>query len=64
MLNFLSRIDRYMASNMREHGRYLLELQPIDDKAPPERAPQRGGAIERARGAGRTPRKQVATEQT
>jgi hypothetical protein len=33
MLNLLSRIDRYMTSNMYEHGRYLLELEPLDEHA-------------------------------
>lgn len=33
MLNFLSRIDRYMTDNMHEHGRYLLGLESLDEHA-------------------------------
>ncbi|MDX3967985.1 MAG: hypothetical protein QHD01_15455 [Bradyrhizobium sp.] len=33
MLNFLTRIDRYMTSNMHEHGQYLLGLKSLDDDA-------------------------------
>lgn len=33
MLNFLTRIDRYMTSNLHEHGQYLLGLKSLDGHA-------------------------------
>ena len=33
MLNLLTRIDRYITSNLHEHGQYLLGLKLLDGHA-------------------------------
>ncbi|MDD1532732.1 MULTISPECIES: hypothetical protein [unclassified Bradyrhizobium] len=43
MLSFLTRIDRYMTSNMHEHGQYLLGLKSLDQPACKSDHPQ--GAV-------------------